>query len=240
MKRLLASGVPSCYQIGPVFRDGEVGKWHNPEFVMLEWYRIGFDARQLREEVEELVDLVLGAESYRTISYQDLIRAETGIDLLDTNPRAIHRIAVDHGYSGIDDVTEMCDFLYSYALNSYDCPRFFVVDFPGESAALAKIKSTEAGRIADRFELIASRIELANGYNELLDPTELKRRMVLDNKIRRDRFKCDVDPDERLLAAMHHGMPQCSGVAIGLDRLVALALDFDDLSQVMTFPAHRI
>ncbi|MCY3884786.1 MAG: EF-P lysine aminoacylase EpmA [Gammaproteobacteria bacterium] len=240
MKRLLASGVPSCYQIGPVFRDGEVGKWHNPEFMMLEWYRIGFDSRQLREEVEGLVDLVLGTGTYRTVTYKDLIGEEIGIDVFDTSPREIHRVAVHLGYSGSEDFTEVCDFLYSQAMNSCDCSRYFVVDFPEESAALAETKISESGMVADRFELIASRIELANGYNELLDPDELKRRMALDNKIRCDKSKSAVDPDERLLDAMRHGLPQCSGVAIGLDRLVALALGFESLGQVMTFPVNRI
>lgn len=236
MKRLLADGVPSCYQIGPVFRYGELGRWHNPEFMMLEWYRIGFDPEQLRDEVEELVDLVLGAAPYETITYESLLGEEIGIDIFQASQEDIQRVAKDHGYSGFDDVNEMCDFLYSCALDKFECPRFFVVDFPVESAALAQTKMSESVRVADRFELIVSNIELANGYNELLDPTELERRISLDNQNRRKRSKRLVVPDERLLAAMRHGMPRCSGVAVGLDRLIALSLGFDNLSQVMTFP----
>lgn len=237
MKRLLASGVPSCYQIGPVFRDGEVGAWHNPEFVMLEWYRIGFDSQQLRDEVKELVDLALGSDSYDTVTYQSLIGEEIGVDVFDASPNELLRVAERHGYSGLDDVNETCDFLYSYAMESYDCPRYFVVDFPAESAALSQITTSKSGRVADRFELVVSRVELANGYNELLDPKELELRISQDNRKREQASKSFVVPDERLLAAMRHGLPQCSGVSIGLDRLISLALGFDNLSQVMTFPA---
>lgn len=239
MKRLLASGVPSCYQIGPVFRDGEVGAWHNPEFLMLEWYRIGFDSQQLRDEVEELVDLALGPGSYRTVTYQNLISEETGIDVFGASPKQIHLAAERLGHSGHDDVNEMCDFLYSRALESYSHPRFFVVDFPGESAALAQTTISGSVRVADRFELIVSQVELANGYNELLDPNELERRMAQDNQRRKNRSKSLVAPDERLLSAMRHGLPQCSGVAVGLDRLVSLALGLGNLSQVQTFPSGR-
>jgi len=239
MKRLLAGGVPSCYQIGPVFRDGEVGAWHNPEFVMLEWYRIGFDSQRLRNEVMELVDLALGSDSYSTVTYQNLIGEEVGVDVFDASPNELLRVAESHGYSGIDDANETCDFLYSHAMESYDCPRFFVVDFPVGSAALSQITMSESGNVADRFELIVSQVELANGYNELQDPIELDRRISRDNRRRKNKSKSSISPDERLLAAMHHGLPQCSGVAVGLDRLISLALGFDDLNQVMTFPAGR-
>ena len=239
MKRLLASGVPSCYQIGPVFRDGEVGTWHNPEFVMLEWYRIGFDSQQLRKEVTELVDLALGSASYSTVTYQNLMDEEYGIDVFGACSRELLHVAQNHGYLGIDDTQEICDFLYSRALDSYDRQRFFVVDFPVESAALSQTRTSETGKVADRFELIVSRVELANGYNELLDSSELERRISQDNQERKRRSKSLVAPDERLLAAMRHGLPQCSGVAVGLDRLISLALGFDNVSQVMTFPAER-
>lgn len=237
MKRLLASGVPSCYQIGPVFREGEAGRWHNPEFMMLEWYRIGFDSQQLREEVKELVNLTLGKGTYRTITYQALIGDEVGVDVFGAPPSELARVVDSHGYSGDHDYAEMCDFLYSHALDLCDCPRFFVVDFPVESAALAKVAMADSGKIADRFELIVSHVELANGYNELLDPVELERRVRDDNERRKCRVKSLVDPDERLLDAMRHGLPPCSGVAVGLDRLIALALQIDNLSDVMAFPA---
>ena len=238
MKRLLADGVPSCYQIGPVFRDGEVGTWHNPEFMMLEWYRTGFDSQQLRAEVKELVDLVLGPDSYGTVTYQDLISEAVGIDVFSACSNEILHVAESHGYSGAEDNLDFCDFLYSLALESYDCTRFFVVDFPVESAALSQLKISETGKVADRFELIVSQVELANGYNELLDSIELERRIEEDNRRRKQRSKSRVVPDERLLAAMHHGLPQCSGVSIGLDRLISLALGINNLSEVMTFPAE--
>jgi lysyl-tRNA synthetase class 2 len=206
---------------------------------MLEWYRLGFDSRQLRNELEDLVDLALGSEPYQTITYRNLVGKEIGVDVVQASPEELQRAATDHGYSGSDDVSEMCDFLYSYALDKYECPRFFVIDFPVESAALAQTKMSESGRVADRFELIVSHLELANGYNELLDPSELEARISEDNRKRRIQSKSLVIPDERLLAAMRHGMPQCSGVALGLDRLVALSLGFDNLSQVMTFPGDN-
>ena len=239
MKRLLASGTPSCFQICSAFRKEESGRWHNPEFTMLEWYRLGFNSEQLRDEVTELVDLVLGPEPIETLTYRCLIENTTGIDAFENDMETIHEQAQSLGYEGKPDFSETCDFLYAEATRSKQCSRYFVIDFPVHSAALAQRKETDQGFVADRFELIVSGLELANGYRELTDFCELKRRIDKDNQVRVRNMQARTDPDEFFLDAMRAGLPECSGVALGVDRLVALALDEKGLEDVTAFPWNR-
>lgn len=236
IKRLLAAGAPSCYQIGPVFRSGEVGRWHNPEFTMLEWYRVGYDCARLRHEVSELVDLLLGKSFYQTVTFQSLICERFDADVFDTSTKQLYRLACSVGYKGVCDAGEVRDFLYSDAIRQCDTARMFVVNFPPESAALSRIMDVDGVEVADRFELIVSGIEIANGYNELLDADELARRFSQDNQKRSEMSKQIVELDYRLLAAMRSGLPSCAGVAVGLDRLIALAMGKDNIHDVMTFP----
>ncbi|MCY4143127.1 MAG: EF-P lysine aminoacylase EpmA [Gammaproteobacteria bacterium] len=236
MKRLLAAGAPSCYQIGPVFRKGEIGKRHNPEFAMLEWYRLGYDAEQLRCETSELVNLVLGECSYQTISFQSLMRERFHVDVFHESNDSLSDIATEHGYQGGFGEQEILDFLYSEAIRQCDAERVFVVNFPQESAALSRTVSVDGLEVADRFELIVTGVEIANGYYELLDGGELARRIEMDNRKRVELARPPIEPDPRLLAAMKHGLPSCAGVAVGLDRLIALALGRDNIREVMTFP----
>ena len=239
MKRLLAAGVPSCYQIGPVFRKGESGRWHNPEFTMLEWYRVGFSAEELQSEVSDLVDLVLGPSFYPSFTFQGLIFATLGLDVFATTDEELRHKAKLEGYQGREEVMEIRDFLYSESTNRLDCNRFFVKDFPVESAALARTVDREGREVAERFELIVDGLEIANGYNELLDADELQRRMLRDNERRQVLQLPVVEPDSRLLDAMRCGLPQCSGVALGLDRLIALALGVNSIREVLAFPQDR-
>lgn len=236
MKRLLAAGAPSCYQIGPVFRSGEVGRWHNPEFTMLEWYRVGYDCERLRHETAELVDLVLGKSSYQTVTFQSLVYDRFAIDVFDISTEELYRLACSFGYKGMCDAEGVRDFLYSDAIRQYDTARMFVVNFPSESAALSRIVEVEGVEVADRFELVVSGIEIANGYNELLDADELAGRASQDNQKRIEMSRQTVELDHRLLAAMRSGLPSCAGVAVGLDRLIALAMEKDNIHDVMTFP----
>ncbi len=215
MKRLLAAGAPSIYQMGPVFRAGESGAHHNPEFTMLEWYRRGFDAARLRTEVAELVAAVLGPGDVETLTYAEL---------------------VDGGPAGLDPDLWLAQRLQ--ALAGAGRRRVFVVDYPAEQAALARLSSTDPS-VAARFEFVVDGIELANGYHELADPVELRARFEADVDKRARLGRARVEIDERLLAAQRHGLPDCAGVALGVDRLVMLALGAARLEQVLTFPADR-
>jgi|TARA_B100000315_G_scaffold231224_1_gene242385 lysyl-tRNA synthetase class 2 len=210
MKRLLAAGAPSIYQIGPVYRAEERGRWHNPEFTMLEWYRLGFNDTELMDEVAELVDVVLGAAPYQRLTYRQL----TG---------------------GLVASRERLDLAFAQALTGLDERRTFVTDYPAEQAALARLREDDAS-VAARFELVVDGVELANGYFELGDASTLRCRFEADNSARELRGGEALALDERFLDAMAGGLPTCSGVALGLDRLVMLAVGANSLSEVMPFP----
>ncbi|MBK88908.1 MAG: hypothetical protein CMQ44_08640 [Gammaproteobacteria bacterium] len=201
MKRLLSAGAPSIYQLGPVFRHEERGRLHNPEFTMLEWYRLGFDDRLLMQEVADLVALVLGPDTVHTVTYQQLIG-----ESLDQN--SAERSDVDLRFA------EACEGL--------NPGRFFVVDYPADQAALARLRPDNPS-VAARFELIIDGIEIANGYWELLDPVEHERRFAADRALRRARGLVDIEPDRPFIRALQTGLPDCSGVALGVDRLLMLA-----------------
>lgn len=233
MKRLLAAGAPSIYQVGPAFRAGEEGRWHNPEFTILEWYRLGFDAAALMREVAALVDVLLGEAPFETVACEDLLRAQFGIDMDDTSA------LLDAGRTlGLADpsLDEATDLALAEALGSLTARRAFVTGFPVALAALARIG--DDGRAA-RFELIVDGVEIANGYHELADATELAARMTADVRLRSARGKAEVAPDGRLLAAQRHGLPDCAGVAVGLDRLLAMRLGVPRLAEAMAFSWDR-
>ena len=233
MKRLLAAGAPSIYQIGPVFRRGETGRWHNPEFTMIEWYRLDFDAERLMDEVAALVDALLGAARYQRRAYADLLRrrfgtsGETGADAI----AAANALSLD----GDVDATDAMDLLLAEALaNSRG--RIFVTGFPASLAALARL---DADGTAARFELVVDGVEVANGYHELTNTEELAERMAADARRRRQRGLQAVTPDASLLAAQAHGLPDCAGVAVGFDRLVALKLGCDAIAETIAFDWPR-
>lgn len=209
MKRLLAAGAPSIYQLGPAFRAGESGRLHAPEFTMLEWYRLGFDDAALMQEVSELVDLVLGPAPYERRSYAEL---------LATAPLP---------ESAEEDLRMLA------ALEQLGPVRVFVTDYPAERAALARLRPGMT--VAARFELVVNGVELANGYHELGDAQLLRARFEADNVQRQALGKPPMTVDEPFLAAMEHGLPDCAGVALGFDRLAMLALGAQRLSDVMTF-----
>lgn len=211
MKRLLAAGAPSIYQLGPAFRAGESGRLHHPEFTMLEWYRLGFDDAALMAELAELVDQVLGPAPY---TYQ------TYAQLLARAPRGAQ--------TPLDE-----DLAIALAIEQLGPVRVFVTDYPPERAALARLRAD--GNSAARFELVVNGVELANGYFELGDPALLRERFAADNAERRRLGKPEMAIDEDFLAAMAHGLPDCAGVAVGFDRLVLLALGAGRLGEVMAF-----
>ena len=209
MKRLLAAGAPSIYQLGPAFRAGESGRLHGIEFSMLEWYRLGWDDEALMQEVAELADAVLGPADYRRFAYAEL---------LATRP----------------DGAAHPDLRFAEAVERLGEGRVFVTGYPAQQAALARLLPGNP-QLAARFELIVDGIELANGYHELTDADELRARMTRDNRQRQAQGKPVMPLDERLLAAMACGLPDCAGVALGLDRLVMLALGASSLAEVVAF-----
>ena len=214
MKRLLSAGAPSIYQLGPVFRHEERGRLHNPEFTMLEWYRLGFDDQQLMQEVAELVALVLGPDAVQTVTYQQLVGDVPG--------------------RGDVQRSEL-DLRFAEACEKLQPGRFFVVDYPADQAALARLRPDNPS-VAARFELVIDGIEIANGYWELLDPTEHERRFAADRARRKALGRTDVEPDQPFLTALRRGLPNCAGVALGVDRLLMLAQNADRLDEVLQRP----
>ena len=235
LKRLLAAGMPSCYQLGPVFRESEKGRWHNPEFTMLEWYRLGFTTSELRQEVVDLVELVLGASDVSEFTFRDFLFREFQQDCYECPDEEILKVARELGYRAGTRREDVLDFLYSSAIAKSNDSRYFVLDFPDHSSALAEVRERDGHQVADRFELIVEGLEIANGYNELRDPDELEQRMERDQRLRRQLDRSDIEKDQRLLAAMTAGLPQCSGVAVGLDRLIALMVGVESIEPVLTF-----
>lgn len=244
MKRLLAAGSGAIYQIARVFRRAEHGARHNPEFSMLEWYRPGFDTHQLICEVAALVGAVLGTRPLRRDAWRTLFRERVGIDPFTARDADLRACAVASAGPAATDWArgELLDLLFSERVEpslGQGCLQF-VDGFPAERAALAcTLKDEHGNLVADRFELFIEGHEIANGYNELLDAAELRARMEDDNRVRRDRGDVEIPLDERLLAAMEQGLPSCAGVALGLDRLLMVALGSRNIDEVLAFSAMR-
>jgi lysyl-tRNA synthetase class 2 len=242
MKRLLAAGSGDIYQICKVFRDEERGRWHNPEFTLLEWYRLGFDDARLMDEVEALVaELLL---PYRTLeraersSYAAVLQRHAGVDAHGSSSGELAAAAVRHGITCGAELERdaRLDLLMGLVVG----PQLgrgrpcFVYDYPASQAALARLKPGVPA-VAARFELYLDGLELANGFHELGDGAELRARFTQDLLLRRARGQVQTPLDERLLAALDAGLPECAGVALGFDRLVAVALGASQLSDVMAF-----
>ncbi len=238
MKRLVAAGSGDIYQIGPGYRGGEQGRLHCLEFILLEWYRLEFDHFRLMDEVRELVDRCLGTAPVRSYGYRELLHGCYDVDLLDLDIEELRSIA--GRILGICPVAwqrdDLLDAFYAEALEQHGQGRIFVYDFPASQAALARLKQDEAGRwVAARFEMAIEGVEIANGYFELADPGEQSERFQNDRNERRRRGLPVPDMDPNLLAALRAGLPDCSGVALGLDRLLMIQLGAGDLQDVLTF-----
>jgi elongation factor P--(R)-beta-lysine ligase len=246
MKRLLAAGLGDIFQLCKVFRDGERGRWHNPEFTMLEWYRLGYDDAALMSEVEGLVATLLEPERAlapaERLSYAEALRRYAGIDPHVASDRELELAAARHGtaVAGSLDRDARLDLLMGLVVGpKLGCDRpCFVCDYPASQASLARLKPGSPA-VAARFELYLDGVELANGFHELVDAREQRARFERDLLTRRARGQIEPPMDERLLAALEAGMPDCAGVALGFDRLVALALGADRLSDAMAFPIDR-
>ncbi|MBZ9567918.1 EF-P lysine aminoacylase EpmA [Modicisalibacter tunisiensis] len=245
MKRLLAAGSGPIFQLARCFRDGETGARHNLEFTMLEWYRPGFSLAALIDETEALVRTLLpGRGACRRHRYRALFRQRLGVDPFTTPLAELRRLAGERG--GLDmrdaDRDGCLDLLISFAIEPHLGREGIdvVVDYPASQAALARHGVDDEGdAVAARFELYVDGLELANGYDELVDADEQAARFAADNAAREAAGKPAVDVDQRLIAALEAGMPEGSGVALGIDRLIQLALGHRELAEVLAFPASR-
>ncbi len=238
MKRLLAAGSGSIYRLGPVFRAGESGRWHSPEFAMLEWYRPGFTDIDLMADVAALVAELGGPTQWTASTYRDLIHQLTGLDMHACGAEELQRWCQSHGLQA----AEQCDrdALLDFVMGVHVGPTLghqqleFVTRFPASQSALARL-DVEDYRVACRFELYWKGIELANGFYELTDADEQRRRFAAEAETRQQRNLPTIPVDQHLLDALAHGMPDVSGVALGLDRLYALLLDCSGIASVQSF-----
>lgn len=239
MKRLLAAGSGPIYQVARSFRHGEAGQRHNPEFTMLEWYRPGFTLAQLMDEVDALVEVLLGLGPATRIAYRQLFRDHLGIDPFTATLDELATLAtsrLDLAFAS-DNTDDWLDVLFSHCLEPKLQAPVFIVDYPASQAALARIEEDADGMpVARRFELVAGGMELANGYFELADPAEQRRRFDADLARRAAGGLPPLPVDERLLAALDHGLPECCGVAVGLDRLLMLKTSAASIRDVIPFP----
>ncbi len=245
MKRLLASGSGDIWQIARVFREGEVGRRHNPEFTLLEWYRVGWDHHRLMDEVEALLPAVTGidTEPAQRLTYREAFRRHAGIDPLSATVAELREAVQAHGIAASDlgaDPDPWRDLLLTHVVESAlpNAVPVFIHDWPASQAALAKVRDDEPP-VAERFELFWQGMELANGYHELTDPAEQRRRFEVENRRREAAGRPPMPLDEHLLAALAHGLPACAGVALGLDRLVMIAAGVDDVREVLAFEWAR-
>jgi elongation factor P--(R)-beta-lysine ligase len=249
MKRLLAAGYGSIYQIAKAFRGEESGRLHNPEFTLLEWYRVDFDLQALMDEVETLLTLILGTPKAHRIPYDTLFKDALGIDPHHTTLQALQNCAQRHHIqlsplAAQDlDVDAWLDILMTHCIEptlGFDRP-FFIHDYPASKAALAILRMREDGiEVAERMEVYVRGIELANGYQELRDATVQRQRFEADCLRRAQRGLPTIPIDPYVLEALEAGLPACSGIALGIDRLLLLKEGLDDLSETLSFGIERV
>ena len=242
LKRLLAAGVGDCYELGRVFRDGEAGGRHNPEFTMLEWYRIGWDHQRLIDEVATLVNgalaLVGRSAALRRIAWRELYRERLGLDPVSASDASLRNalgdVRIDPTGITRDD---WLDLLLTHRLQpSFPEDELLAVyDYPASQAALARIRSGDPP-VAERFELYLGPLEVANGYHELTDPAEQRARFDRDLERRHTCAAPMPAIDENLLAALQSGLPDCAGVALGVDRLLMAMVRTMTIDAVVAFP----
>ena len=238
MKRLLAAGSGPIFQIGKVFRNEEAGNRHNPEFTMLEWYRPHFDMYRLINEVDDLLQQILECPPAESMSYQFAFQQYVGLDPLSAELSELVEKAKK--YQLVDAEKENRDTLLQFLFSTvvepqigHDCP-VVVYHFPASQAALAQISSEDL-RVAERFEFYYKGLELANGFHELADVREQLHRFELDNRQREKAGLPVRDIDKRLLGALQAGIPDCSGVALGVDRLLMIAMGAESIKEVISF-----
>jgi lysyl-tRNA synthetase class 2 len=239
MKRLLAKGSGDIYYLGHVFRQGEIGRVHNPEFAMAEWYRIGISFAQMIDETCQFLSLFLGKLPIRLISYREAFREYVGIDYTAAPLSEIERAAAQFSPSPTAtwDRSSYIHFLLTHAIEPHLGRGELTVltDYPPLEAALAQVVKKNGEEVAERFEIYHEGVELANGYHELADTSELRRRFNEENEIRRSLSKETYLLDEAFLTAMQRGFPECCGVSVGFDRALMLRHKAEALARVLPF-----
>lgn len=249
MKRLLAAGSGPIWQLCKAFRAGDIGERHNPEFTLLEWYRPGFSLRELMSETEALLAATLGDalafDRCERTTYRALFEARLGVNPHGAGVDALRALVAREttfGDAATLDTAACLDLLFATVIEpalGHERP-LFVFDFPAAQASLSRIIVGDAGdRVAARCEVYVRGMELANGYQELTDADEQRRRFQADNRARRALGLPGLPVDERLLAALVSGLPDCSGIALGVDRLLMLRSGAPSLDAVLAFSASR-
>lgn len=255
MKRLLAAGSGPIFQICKAFRDGEAGRRHNPEFTMLEWYRPGFDHHALMDEMDDFLGHTISAARAERLTYRTAFERWAEVDPFDAPTGELADCAASHGIDPGSSDWQRDDWLHLLLSQVVEphlgvgsgsagdgIPRpTFLYDFPAQQAALARVRPASGNEpaAAERFEVFVRGVELANGFHELTDAGEQRRRFETDLAERRRRGLPEVPVDERLLAALEHGLPPCAGVALGVDRLFMVQERSDDLRQLIAFDVSR-
>lgn len=243
MKRLLAAGSGPIFQLARVFRDDELGRWHNPEFTLLEWYQLGIDHHALMEEMDLFLQTVMHAPPMLKKTYQQAFEEACALNPLTASIEQLRQVLVRHDLDNVLPPEEQDRDQYLFLLMSHVVEPFLgkenapvaVYNFPASQAALAKINDG----VAERFEVYYQGVELANGFHELTDATAQAKRFTLDQQIRQKKGFPDAQADQYLIQALEHGLPACSGVALGVDRLLAVALKKPELAQIISFDFAR-
>jgi lysyl-tRNA synthetase class 2 len=245
MKRLLAAGVGDIFQICKAFRQGEAGRHHNPEFTLLEWYRVGWDHAALMREVAELLGAVMNVDNWQIWPYRALFIELLGVDPLDEQTSLTGLTDLAQSRIGVLpeslDRDAVLDLLMSHCIEPEisDWGMVFVTDFPTSQAAMARCIPMGDVDVAARFECYLNGKELANGYWEQIDPDALAAQLHAENTRRQQRGLSLRPIDGRLLAAHRHGLPECAGVALGVDRLLALKLGVEGVAETISFGWDR-
>lgn len=252
MKRLLAAGSGCIYQICKAFRNEAAGRFHNPEFTMLEWYRVGFTDQDLMAELDELVQAILTTPPAHKLTYQNAFLDHLNIDPLSISLKdlktEITKYSNDAWLLAEDNKDTLLQWLFSSKIepslgitqgeNPDSVAPCFVYNFPASQAALAKINDQDP-RVAHRFELYYKGVELANGFYELQDACEQAERFNTDNNLRKTSGLTPKPIDKHFIAALEHGLPNCAGVALGLDRLFMLKAGKSQIADTISFNINR-
>lgn len=244
MKRLLAAGSGAIFQITKAFRQGEVGRLHNPEFTMIEWYRPAFNHHDLMDEVDELLQLVLKKPKAERKSYLDIFLQHLSLDPHHATMEELINCAAQKKIYFAGEIMERDTWL-QLLMSEYIEPKIgkdkpcFIYDFPASQAALAKIQPGNPP-VASRFEVYYRSIELANGFHELQDSQEQRKRFENNLNVRKQQQLSEISIDELFLSALDSGLPDCSGVALGIDRLIMLATQSEKISDVLSFDVTRV
>ena len=249
MKRLLCAGSGDIYFLGRVFRKEEQGRRHNPEFTMLEWYRLDMDHHQLMDDVTRMLNTVTPFQEARRCTYRELFEHHLGVDPHRATDRELEELVATHVDSSLARLTrnDCLDLLFSTCIEPHlgtarkaGLVGVYVYDYPASMAALAAVATDALGEsVAQRFELFVNGVELVNGYRELTDWREQEARFANACKSRKQSGKTLYPYDSSLIDGMRHGLPDCAGVAMGVDRLHMLIADVRDIKEVIPFGFDR-